>query len=123
MASRKAKIGFGYHLTAYLTISAILVWINMDMFPHLAWAQWPIIAWGIGLAFHGLSLVSLSDKQMNKGFFYHLGAYIIINAFLIFANLSTSPDYLWFKYPLAAWTFIVIFHGWRVFSKRKNTNV
>jgi hypothetical protein len=30
MASRKAKIGFVYHLIAYLAISAILVWINID---------------------------------------------------------------------------------------------
>jgi hypothetical protein len=120
MASRGAKTGFGYHLTAYLAINAILVWINMDMSPHQAWAQWPIFGWGIGLAFHGLSLVSSSNK-MNKGFFYHLGAYIIINAFLIFTNLTTSPDYLWFKYPLIAWTCMIIFHGWIVFSKKGTT--
>jgi hypothetical protein len=122
MASKGAKTGFGYHLTAYLAINAILVWINMDMFPDQTWAQWPIIVWGIGLAFHGLSLVSSSNKQ-NKGLFYHLGAYIIINAFLIFANFTTSPDYLWFKYPLAAWTCIILLHGWRVFSKNRRTNV
>jgi hypothetical protein len=121
MASRKAKIGFGYHLTAYLAINAILVWINMDLFPHQAWAQWPIIGWGIGLAFHGLSLVSSSQKQ-NQGLFYHLAAYIIVNAFLIFTNLTVSPDYLWFKYPLIAWTCIIIFHGWRVFPKYRSTN-
>lgn len=118
MASRRAKIGFGYHLTAYLAVNAILIWINMDVFPQQAWAQWPIIGWGIGLAFHGLSLVSSSQKQ-NRGFFYHLAAYIIINASLIFTNLTTSPDYLWFKYPIAAWTCIIIFHGWRVFSKSR----
>ena len=122
MASRKAKIGFAYHLTAYLAISAILVWINMDTFPHQAWAQWPIIIWGIGLAFHGLSLVLSSNKQ-NKGLFYNFGAYLMINAFLIYTNFTTSPDYLWFKYPLAAWTFIIIFHVWRVFSKSRITNV
>jgi hypothetical protein len=121
MASRRAKIGFGYHLTAYLAINAILVWINMDMSPQTLWVQWPIIGWGIGLAFHGLSLVSSSDKQ-NKGLFYHLGAYIIVNAFLIFTNLTTSPDFLWFKYPLVAWTCIIIFHGWRIFSKKGRTN-
>jgi len=121
MASRKEKIGFGYHLTAYLAISAILVWINIDTFPHYAWAQWPIIGWAIGLAFHGLSLVSSSNKQ-NKGFFYHLSAYIIVNAFLIFINLTTFPDYLWFKFPLTAWTCMIIFHGWRVFSKNGHQN-
>lgn len=119
MSSRKAKIGFGYHLTAYLVANAVLVWINIDTSPHKIWVQWPIAGWGIALAFHGLSLVSSSNK-MNKGFFYHLGAYIIINAFLIFTNLTTSPDYLWFKYPLIAWTGMIIFHGWLVFSKKGN---
>lgn len=120
MPSRMAKIGFGYHVTAYLAINAILVWINIDTSPQQMWAQWPIIVWGIGLAFHGLSL-ALSSNQIHKGFFYHLGAYLIINAFLIFVNLHTSPQYLWFKYPLIAWTCIIVSHAWRVFSKLGRT--
>ncbi|HNY50127.1 MAG TPA: 2TM domain-containing protein [Smithella sp.] len=121
MAGRKAKIGFGYHLTAFLAVSAVLIWINMDMFPQRAWAQWPIIVWSIGLAFHGFSLVPSSQKQ-NQGFFYHLAAYMIINAFLIFTNITTTPDFLWFKYPLVIWTCIMAFHGWRIFPKYRRTN-
>jgi|GEM_PF-639009 len=122
MATGKEKIGFGYHLTAYLAINAILVWINMDMYPQYMWAQWPIIGWGIGLAFHGLSLASSSQKK-NQGLFYHLAAYIIVNAFLIYANLALTPELLWFKYPLVAWTCLIIFHGWRVvFQKSRRTN-
>jgi hypothetical protein len=115
MASKRSKIGFAYHLTAYLAINAILIWINIDTSPEYFWAQWPIIAWGIGLTFHGLSIL-LSSKKSNKGFFYHLAAYIIINAILIFINLTVYPEYLWFKFPLIAWTCMLIFHGWRVFS-------
>ncbi|MCE5210301.1 MAG: 2TM domain-containing protein [Deltaproteobacteria bacterium] len=121
MASREAKTGFGYHLAAYVTVNAILVWINIDMFPHQAWAQWPMIGWGIGLAFHGLTLVSTSQKQ-NRGLFYHLAAYMIINAVLIFINLTTMPDLLWFKYPLIIWTCMIAFHFWRVFPKYRSTN-
>ncbi|MGB5219258.1 MAG: 2TM domain-containing protein [Smithella sp.] len=121
MAGRKAKIGFGYHLAAYLAVNAVLIWINMDMFPQQAWAQWPIIVWGIGLAFHGLSLVPSSQKQ-NQGLFYHLAAYIIMNAILIFINLTTTPDFLWFKYPLIIWTCMIAFHGWRSYPKHKITN-
>lgn len=121
MASRGAKTGFGYHLTAFVAVNAILVWINIDMFPHQAWAQWPIIGWGIGLAFHGLTLISSSQKQ-NRGLFYHLAAYIIINGVLIFINLTTTPDFLWFKYPLIIWTCLIAFHGWRVFPRYRSTN-
>jgi len=118
MTSKRSKIGFGYHLTAYLAINAILIWINIDTSPEYFWAQWPIIGWGIGLAFHGLSVV-LSSKKINKGFIYHLAAYILVNALLIFVNFSTSPEYLWFKFPLIAWTFIIVFHCWRVFYKKE----
>lgn len=117
MASRRSRIGFGYHLTAYLAVNAILLWINFDTSPQYLWAKWPIIGWGIGLAFHGLSVLS-SSKKINKGFIYHLAAYILINALLIFINFNASPEYLWFKFPLIAWTFMIIFHGWRVFSSK-----
>jgi hypothetical protein len=119
MASKLSKIGFGYHLTAYLAVNAILLWINLDTSPQNLWAQWPIIGWGIGLAFHGLSVV-LSSTKINKGFIYHLAAYILVNALLIFINFSTYPQYLWFNFPLIAWTFIIAFHCWRVFSKKES---
>jgi hypothetical protein len=118
MAKRLLKMGFGYHLTAYLAVNSVLLWINFDNSPQNLWAIWPIIGWGILLAFHGLT-VALTTTKINKGFAYHLAAYILINALLIFVNYNRSPEYLWFKYPLIAWTFVIIFHGWRVFSKKK----
>jgi hypothetical protein len=117
MASRLSKIGFGYHLTAYLAINSVLLWINVDTSPQNLWVKWPILGWGIGLAFHVLSVL-LSSKKINKGFVYHLAAYILVNALLIFVNFNTSPEYLWFKYPLIAWSFVIVFHYWRVFSKK-----
>ncbi|MBN1365921.1 MAG: 2TM domain-containing protein [Syntrophaceae bacterium] len=45
-----------------------------------------------------------------------------MNTFLVFTNLTTSPDFLWFKYPLTAWTCMIIFHGWRVFPQYRSTN-
>lgn len=117
MAGRIAKAGFGYHLTAYLAVNIVLLWINFDTSPGYIWAKWPIVGWGIGLAFHGLSIV-FSSSRINKAFAYHLAAYIIINAFLIFINLNASPGYLWFKFPLAAWTVIVIFHLWHTLTRK-----
>jgi uncharacterized membrane protein len=114
MAKKRAIIGFGYHLTAFLAINAVLIWINIDRYPEYFWAQWPLIGWGIGLMFHGLSIF-LSSKS-HKGFFYHIAAYFIINAVLIFINLTLNPQYVWFKFPLIAWSCILIFHAWRIFS-------
>ena len=117
MATRRSKIGFGYHLTAFVAINAVLLWINIDTSPENLWAKWPIIGWGIGLAFHGLSVV-LSSKNNNKGLVYHCAAYVLVNALLLFINFSTYPEYLWFKFPLIAWTCIIIFHFWGVFSRK-----
>lgn len=114
MASKTSKIAFGYHVTAYLAINAILIWLNIDRYPAYLWAQWPLIGWGIGLTIHGLGIF-VFPKSNNKGFFYHLAVYLMINALLIYINLTTYPLYLWFKFPLTAWTIILIFHGWRVF--------
>lgn len=120
MARRGSKTGFGYHLTAFLAISVILVWINIDATPHYVWAKWPIIGWGIGVMFHLLSVVS-SSKKINKGFVYHLAAYVMVNALLIYVNLSSGPEYIWFKFPLIAWTFMILFHGWMLSSKKKKS--
>ena len=117
MASRLSKTGFAYHLTAFLAINSILLWINFDTTPDKLWALWPIAGWGIGLVFHGLS-VALSSGIKQKGLAYHFAAYAMVNALLAYINLTYSPGYVWFKFPLIAWTFMILFHGWTVFSKK-----
>jgi hypothetical protein len=115
MAGRKARIGFGYHLTAFIAVTSLMVWINLDTSPQYFWAKWPLAGWAVGLLFHGFSVFS-SSIRINRGFSYHLVSYLIINALLIFINLDLSPYYLWFKFPLMAWTVMIAFHAWRVFS-------
>ena len=114
---RGAKIGLAYHLTAYLAINAVLIWINLDLYPEYFWAKWPLAGWTVALLFHAFSVFSLSVKN-HKGLYYHLFSYLIINALLIFINFDLYPQHLWFKFPLIAWTFIIIFHGWRTFSRK-----
>jgi len=117
MTSRRAKIGFGYHLAAFLAVNAVLIWINFDIAPDYFWAKWPLAGWTVALLFHAYSVFSSSIKT-HKGFYYHLVAYLIINALLIFINFDLYPQYLWFKFPLIAWTIMIIFHAWRIFSKK-----
>jgi len=117
MTSRRAKIGFAYHLTAFLAINAVLIWINLDTSPQYFWVKWPLAGWTVALLYHGFSIFSSSIKT-HKGFYYHLFSFLIINASLIFINYDLYPQYLWFKFPLIAWSFIVIFHAWRVFSRK-----
>lgn len=116
MASRRAKIGFGYHLTAYAAINAILLWINYDTAGRITWAIWPALGWGIGLIIHAVSVV-VSSTKANRGLVYHLVVFISVNALLIVINLTVTPGYLWFKFPLIGWGCMLVFHGWRVLSK------
>jgi 2TM domain len=51
-----------------------------------------------------------------KGFYGNLTAYIIVNACLLILNLVTSPEYLWFFWPLLGWGIGVLFHGMKVFN-------
>ncbi|MGO4821346.1 MULTISPECIES: 2TM domain-containing protein [unclassified Flavobacterium] len=51
-----------------------------------------------------------------KGFYGNLGAYIVVNLVLLAINLSTSPGYLWFFWPLFGWGIGVFFHAMKVFN-------
>jgi hypothetical protein len=50
-----------------------------------------------------------------KGFYIHLGAYILINAILIAIN-AFSPGRWWVQWPLIGWGIGLVGHGLAVFS-------
>ncbi len=54
----------------------------------------------------------LEVKEAKRGFKAHLATYIIINSFLAFINLWTSPGIIWFVWPLAGWGVGVAFHAY-----------
>jgi len=60
----------------------------------------------------------LAKKKVEniKGFYGNLISYVIVNCFLIVINLMTSPQYLWFYWPLMWWGIGVVFHGLKVFE-------
>lgn len=51
-----------------------------------------------------------------KGFYGNLVAYIAVNIGLMVVNLLTSPNYLWFFWPLLGWGIGVFFHAMKVFN-------
>jgi hypothetical protein len=60
--------------------------------------------------------------EAKLGFFRHLTAYLAVNAFLLIINLITSPDSLWFQWPLLGWGIGLFFHGVGVFSHSKTSS-
>lgn len=60
----------------------------------------------------------LAQKKVEalKGFYGNLIAFVVVNIGLIFINLYTSPDHLWFYWPLLWWGLGVLFHGLQVFD-------
>ncbi len=53
--------------------------------------------------------------EAKIGFYIHLAVYVGVNLLLVIINLATSPEYLWFKWPLFGWGIGVFFHGMSVF--------
>lgn len=51
-----------------------------------------------------------------KGFYGHLVSYIVVNAGLLTLNLVTSPQELWFFWPLLGWGVGLFFHAMRAFD-------
>lgn len=60
----------------------------------------------------------LAKKKVEniKGFYGNLASFIVVNTVLLFINLWTSPDHLWFYWPLMWWGLGVLFHGLKVFE-------
>ena len=51
-----------------------------------------------------------------KGFYGNLVAYVIVNIGFLILNLITSPNHLWFYWPMLGWGIGVVIHGMRVFG-------
>ena len=51
-----------------------------------------------------------------RGFYISLIVYILVIAFLAFINLTTTPHYLWFLWPLLGWGIGILFHAMKVFN-------
>ncbi|MBE8726948.1 2TM domain-containing protein [Flavobacterium hungaricum] len=61
-------------------------------------------------------LLAKKKVEKIKGFYGNLTSFILVNIILIFINLYTSPNHLWFYWPLMWWGFGVVIHGLKVFE-------
>lgn len=50
--------GFYFHLIIYVLVGAFLVGVNVKTSPDDLWVVYPLIGWGIGIAFHAVSAFS-----------------------------------------------------------------
>lgn len=55
-----------------------------------------------------------------KGFYSNLISYCLVIPFLAFINLYTSPEYLWFVWPMLGWGFGLSMHALKVYGIGKN---
>jgi hypothetical protein len=61
--------------------------------------------------------------EAKIGFYIHLGVYLAVNILLITINLTTSTQYLWFKWPLIGWGIGLFFHAFGVFAFSKGLSI
>ena len=54
------------------------------------------------------------------GFYLHFAIYVTINIVLIAINFATTPQHLWFWWPLLGWGIGLFFHGLAVFAFSEN---
>jgi len=104
------------HLAVYVAVNGGLLALNAMQTPAPGearqwWALWPLGGWGIGLAAHAFAEWAESRSKEGqllgdpdiRGVAVHLFVYLAVNALLIGVNLTTSPDNLWFFWPLLGW--------------------
>jgi len=61
--------------------------------------------------------------EAKFGFYIHLAVYIAVNILLVIINISTSPQSLWFQWPLIGWGIGLSFHALGVFIFTGGSNI
>jgi hypothetical protein len=67
-----------------------------------------------------LRRLAIRRADMKLGFRSHLIAYAIINAGLLAINLVTTPDHLWFYWPMIGWGLGLAAHAAVVYADGEN---
>jgi 2TM domain len=61
----------------------------------------------------------LARKRVEAkiGFYIHAGVFVAVNLLLVAINLTTSPNEIWFIYPLGGWGAGLLLHFFLAFSQ------
>jgi hypothetical protein len=54
-----------------------------------------------------------------RGFYIHLGVYLLVNVCLFLINITTSPGEFWFYWVLLGWGIGVAAHAFSVFGANR----
>jgi hypothetical protein len=65
--------------------------------------------------------VAKERVQAIKGFYIHLTVYIAVNLLLFLVDVITSPDTLWFFWPLAGWGIAIVIQAVSVFGSGRGS--
>lgn len=58
----EARFGLYRHLAVYLVVNLMLFLINLVTSPDYLWSIWPLMGWGVAIAFHALSVLVFDKK-------------------------------------------------------------
>lgn len=59
---------FREHFFTYVVINTLLVGLNLLTSGRVSWAIWPILGWGIGIAFHAWSSLNTGSQSFQDEF-------------------------------------------------------
>lgn len=59
---------FREHFFVYIVVNTLLVVINFLTAQTVSWAIWPILGWGIGLAFHAWGSLNTGSESFQEEF-------------------------------------------------------
>ncbi len=64
----RQRLGFYKHLAAYLLVNFMLLVINLLTSPGHLWFFYPLLGWGIGIAFHAMATFrpSLEENMVRR---------------------------------------------------------
>lgn len=64
-ARRRRRAGFQLHLWSYIVVNAALL-LTDNLTPGPWWFHWPVLGWGIGLAFHFKAVYYPGRKRLGR---------------------------------------------------------
>ncbi len=62
---RSARRGFFAHLSVYVIVNALLIFINLFYSPEVLWFAYPLLGWGLGIVMHGLGTMWTKDDLIG----------------------------------------------------------